>query len=491
MNLLLVAVFLPFVAGLLVALFSKRYYHSCNVLMLGVSVFAFLAILSQAPAILSGEIAPVQLADLDFFKLIFAVDALSLLMASVISFLWIFTFTYSFGYMFGEHSLPRFFTSLTMCLGATLGIIFSGNLITFFIFYELLTIIVYPLVIHEETIEAFRAGIIYMSYLLSGGAVLFFAIVLTYFLSDGNLAFTLGGIPQLAGQSRGILYLLFFLFVGGLGVKSAIVPLHSWLPRAMVAPTPVSALLHAVAVVNVGLYGFIRMIYHVFGPQLFAELHLDLILACIVTITIILGALRALRVEKIKKLLAYSTINQLSYVILGASSLNPTALLGALIHVVYHSIMKITLFYSAGTIIRQTGKTRIQELSGLAKTMPITCAAFTIGALGISGLPPIAGWVSKWYLIDGFLEIGRPWFAAVFILSTIIEIGFLSPPIIYAYFGGSDNRQDNPRIKPNRIEAPKAMLFPLLVVAILSITFGLIGSLPFVFARASLEALIP
>lgn len=491
MSLLLSTIFLPFLVAVLIALIGERKDYLRNGLLMAISSYNFVIVLYYSEPILSGQLAPYVLADLDFFQLAFHVDALSLLMGSVITFLWIFTSSFSIGYMAGEHSLPRYFTSLTVCLGATMGIIFSANLMSFFIFYEMLTIAVYPLVIHEETEEALRAGVVYLVYLLSGGTLLFFAIILTYFLTGGNLTFAVGGIPQLAQQKPMILYFLFFLFVTGLGVKGALVPLHIWLPRAMIAPTPVSALLHAVAVVNVGLYGFIRMIYNVFGPTLFERLNMDTYLAIPASITIVLAAMAALRVNKIKKLLAYSTINQLSYVILGASSLHTMALMGALIHVVYHSVMKITLFYSAGTIMKRTGKTHIQQMSGLAKIMPVTCAAFTVGALGISGLPPIAGWISKWYLIEGFLDIGRPWHASIFIVSTIIEIGFLSPPILYAYFGGKHDHHEQSQAGSFKREAPLDMLIPLAVVAILSITFGLFGSLPFVFGKASIKILIP
>lgn len=489
--LLMLTIFLPFVVAIAIALLGEKNNYIRNALLMAISVFNFVVVLYNSGPIILGQLSPYIMADLDFFKLAFNIDALSLLMASVITFLWIFTSSYSIGYMAGEHALPRYFTSLTICLGATMGIIFSANLMTFFIFYEILTIAVYPLVIHEETEEAMRSGTVYLIYLLSGGTAVFFGIILTYFLCNGNLNFTQGGIPQLVGKDPMMLYLIFFLFTAGFGVKGALIPLHVWLPRAMVAPTPVSSLLHAVAVVNMGLYGFIRMIYNVIGPTIFANLSMDIILAIPASITIVLAAIAALRVEKIKKLLAYSTINQLSYVILGASSLHPMALMGALIHVVYHSVMKITLFYSAGTIMKQTGKTNIKEMSGLARTMPVTCAAFAIGALGISGLPPIAGWVSKWYLIEGFLDIGRPWTASVFILSTIIEIGFLAPPILYAYFGGKDIKQKDIHVGYFNLEAPLDMLIPLVVVAVLSITFGLFGSLPFVFGRASIEALIP
>jgi len=344
MSLLLSTIFLPFLVAVLIALLGERNNNLRNGLLMAISSFDFAVVLYYSKPILAGQLAPYVLADLDFFQLAFHADALSLLMGSVITFLWIFTSSFSIGYMAGEHSLPRYFTALTVCLGATLGIIFAANLMSFFIFYEMLTIAVYPLVIHEETEEALRAGVVYLVYLLSGGTLVFFAILLTHSLTGGNLTFTIGGIPQLAQQKPMILYLLFFLFVAGLGVKGALVPLHIWLPRAMIAPTPVSALLHAVAVVNVGLYGFIRMIYHVFGPALFERLNMDTFLAIPASITIILAAVAALRVDKIKKLLAYSTINQLSYVILGASSLHAMALMGALIHVVYHSVMKITLF---------------------------------------------------------------------------------------------------------------------------------------------------
>ncbi|MBI5788589.1 MAG: monovalent cation/H+ antiporter subunit D family protein [Candidatus Schekmanbacteria bacterium] len=496
-NMLLLTIFLPFVITLVILLLGEKRIYARNGILMAISIFEFVVVLSHSQAVLAGKLSPMTLADLDFFTLTFNVDPLSLLLGSLISFLWIFTTSYSIGYMSGEHALVRYFSSLTVCLGATMGIIFSANLMTFFIFYEILTIAVYPLVIHEETEEAYRAGVVYMVYLLSGGTLVFFGIILTYYLSGGNITFTIGGIPQLVKASPAMLYLLLFLFSAGFGVKAAIIPLHVWLPRAMVAPTPVSALLHAVAVVNMGLYAFIRMIYNIFGPALFAHLKMNNILAVPAVFTIILAAIAALRMDKIKKLLAYSTINQLSYVILGASSLHPIALLGALVHLVYHSVMKITLFYSAGTIIKRTGKTKIREMSGLAKTMPVACAGFAIGALGISGLPPIAGWVSKWYFVKGFLELERPWLGAVFIISTILEIGFFAPPVLYAYFGGnigSQQVQENKHTNADddcRFEAPLDMLIPLAVVTILSVTFGLFGSLPFVFGRAAINSLLP
>ncbi len=488
---LISTVFIPFVIALTVILIGERNDKLRNVLIMIMPFYNLIGFLANSAAILAGKLPVVTIADLGFFTITFRADPLALLMGTLVTFLWVFTSSYSIGYMQGEHALPRYFASLTVCLGATMGIILAANLFTLFLFYEMLGFAVYPLVIHIETEEAFKSGVVYLLFLLVGGSFLLFGIILTYVLTKGNITFVPGGMAGLADGSQLALYSLFFMFLIGFGVKSAIMPLHVWLPRAMIAPTPISALLHAVAVVNMGLYGMIRMIYNVFGPALFGKLHLDIILAVPACITIIFAAIAALRVDKIKRLLAYSTINQLSYVILGAASLHAMAFMGALVHIVYHSVMKITLFYSAGTIIKQTGKVKIKEMSGLAKKMPVTCAAFTVGALGIAGLPPIAGWISKWYMVEGFLKIGNPWLASVYIISSIIEIGFLTPPILYAYFG-KDEGKHSAKAHPadSKYEAPLDMLIPLAVVAILSITFGLFGSLPFVYGTAAVENLL-
>jgi multicomponent Na+:H+ antiporter subunit D len=487
---LLSLIFLPFLVAIVISLLGSR-QRLRNFLLMGISIHNFLIVLGLGPEVLKGNRFLLTILKSPFFNLEFQLDPLSLLMGALVTFLWIFTSSYSIGYMAGEHAQTRYFTALTICLGATMGIIFSRNLLSMFIFYELLGLAVYPLVIHIETEEALRAGVVYLVYLLIGGAMLLLAIIFLYNLTGGNLDFTPGGIPGLGGVQPWVLYILFFLFMVGFGVKGALIPLHIWLPRAMIAPTPVSALLHAVAVVNMGLYGFIRMIYNVFGPSLFQRLHLDIVLAVPATMTIILGAIAALQVEKIKHLLAYSTINQLSYVILGAASVHPMALMGALIHIIYHSIMKITLFYSAGTIIKQTGKEKIKQMAGLAREMPISCAAFAIGAVGLLGLPPIAGWISKWYLIEGFLNINRPWSASVFIISTIIEICYFTPPLLYAYFWHASPENQGGLPRETKFEAPLDMIIPLAVVAILSFTFGLFGSLPFIFGRATVNSLLP
>jgi multicomponent Na+:H+ antiporter subunit D len=269
---LLSLIFLPFLVALALSMLGSRKLLR-NILVMGISIYNFLVILSLSSDVLEGNRFSLTLLKLPFFNLEFQLDPLSLLMGMLVTFLWIFTSSYSIGYMAKEHAQTRYFTALTVCLGATMGIIFSKNLLSMFIFYELLGLAVYPLVIHIETEEALRAGVVYLVYLLTGGATLLLSIILTYSFSGGNLDFTTGGIPALTKIQPWLLYILFFLFVVGFGVKGALMPLHIWLPRAMIAPTPVSALLHAVAVVNMGLYGFIRMIYNIFGPVLFKQLH--------------------------------------------------------------------------------------------------------------------------------------------------------------------------------------------------------------------------
>ena len=445
------------------------------------------------------------------FALAFRADGFALYMGLLISFLFFLTMIYSFGYMEheGERGQTRYYCCLILALGSTMGIMFAADMVTYFICFEWLTMSVYPLVIHSETEEAYNAGVKYMIYLMTGGALVLMGIIATYGLSGGNLVFTPGGIPALRHQSVEMLWLLCLLFTFGFGFKAAIMPMHSWLPDAMIAPTPVSAVLHAVVVVNVGLSGFFRTFYNVIGIQVVERIGFGVFLGIMASITIIVSALIALRQNEIKRMLAFSTVNQLSYVLLGIVSFNVLGMLGALLHVVYHSFMKITLFYSAGTIITQSGNKYIGKMAGLAKKMPVTMGAFTVGAVGIIGLPPVAGWISKWYLIQAYFTDATPlhiMFGCVFILSGLIEMGYFTPPIFLAYFkkpleedleqplenthdshgGGGDHAQ---QAEGGR-EAPLTMLVPIAIVAIVSLVFGFWGSLPHSLAKSALASLM-
>ncbi|MEW6087601.1 MAG: proton-conducting transporter membrane subunit [bacterium] len=492
--LIFLPVIVPIIISFLIFLCGEKRYTLRYIFLFIASIFDFAVVVFIMPLVLKQSLPPFILLQTTFFNLGFKVDVFSILLAMVVTFLWIFTNSYSIGYMGKSHSLRRYYTSLSFCEGAAIGIIFAADLFTLFVFYELLTISVFPLVIHEETEEASRSGIMYLVYTLSGGAMILFGCFITHSLTAGQIEFTPGGIPGLAGQNKAVLYLLFILFTAGFGVKGALVPLHAWLPRAMVAPTPISALLHAVAVVNVGTYGLIRMIYDIFGKDLFLKLHLNTVLALGCVVTILGAAVIALRQRQLKKLLAYSTINQLGYVVLGAASLNYYTLTGGLVHIMYHSIMKISLFYAVGMIITFKGKTRISQLSEISKEMPVTMACFVIGALGIVGLPPMAGWISKWNLVKGHLLINEPVLAIVFLINTVIELAYFLPPILYAYFGVREEitalAEKTLLQEKGGLEAPLNMLLPLVVVTILSFTFGFIGSLPYVLSHKAAAELL-
>lgn len=492
--LILLPIIIPFIAAILIILIKEKNDTLRNIIILSACIIDFALVLWISTLVLSGIFPSFTLIDLGFFTLQFRVDNLSLLMAVLVTFLWTFTELYSFGYMTGEHEQTRYYSCLTLALGAEMGIIFGANLLTLYIFYELLTITVYPLVIHEQSTEAYRAGIVYLVYLLGGGIMVLFGILLTYLTTDGNITFTVGGIPELVNKSRLVLYLLSSLFIFGFGVKGCLMPFHAWLPQAMVAPTPISALLHAVAVVNAGVYGIIRVIYSVLGSVLFRQLYLNYALGIFATITIILSAIFALRQRQIKRLLAYSTVNQLSFVILGAAAAHPVALFGALLHLLFHSIMKITMFYAVGGIIKQTGKTLIKEMAGLARQMPLIWGAFAIAAWGIVGIPPVAGWVSKIYLIQGYLNLRQPYFAIVFLISSMLELGFLMRPLIYAYFKQSESFPLSiglPFGEKYFLEAPLCILVPTILAAILSLTFGLFGGVPYILSRATVKEFFP
>ena len=319
--------------------------------------------------------------------------------------LWLLTTIYAIGYLEGSPHRSRFFGFFSLCVTATVGVALAGNLITFVIFYELLTLATYPLVVHRGTEVARRAGQTYLAYTVSGGALLLLATVWLYTLT-GSLEFTPQGF--LWRREHGpVLVIIFALLIAGFGVKAALVPLHGWLPQAMVAPAPVSALLHAVAVVKAGAFGIVRVVYDVFGVEFAASLGVMQPLAWLAAVTIIYGSLRALFQDDLKRRLAFSTVSQVSYIALGVAIVGPIATIGGIVHLVHQGLMKITLFFCAGNLAETLGVHKISEMNGAGRRMPWTMAAFTVGAFGMIGAPPIAGFISKWYLGLGALETGQ------------------------------------------------------------------------------------
>ena len=403
---------------------------------------------------------------------------LSVLFVTLSALLWLVTTIYAIGYLEGSPHRSRFFGFFSLCVTATAGVAMAGNLLTFLLFYEMLTLVTYPLVVHRGTEAARQAGYTYLRYTLPGGVLLLIGTVWLYTVT-GTLEFTSRGFLQAVDESQHpALIAIFFLLVMGFGVKAALIPLHGWLPQAMVAPAPVSALLHAVAVVKAGAFGVIRIVYDVYGAEFASQLGVTQPLAILAAITILYGSLRALFQDDLKRRLAYSTISQVSYITLGVAIVGPIATIGGLVHLVHQGLMKITLFFCAGNLAETLGIHKISEMRGVGKRMPLTMAAFTVGALGMIGIPPIAGFISKWYLGLGALEVGQSWVVLVLIASTLLNAAYFLPVLYIVWFCEPDHPWCENRHFDNS-ETNWTLLLPALATAGMAVAAGLLASLPY------------
>jgi multicomponent Na+:H+ antiporter subunit D len=426
----------------------------------------------------NGQHYETRLALLPNLELVLIADTLSLFFLILSAGLWLVTTIYAIGYLEGSPYRSRFFGFFSMCVTATSGVALAGNLITFVIFYEMLTLVTYPLVVHRGTDAARHAGKTYLVYTIFGGTLLLLGTVWLYTLA-GTLEFTPRGfLNGLAEEHRPALIAIFTMLIAGLGVKAALVPLHGWLPQAMVAPAPVSALLHAVAVVKAGAFGIVRVVYEVFGAEFAAELGVTTFLAGIAAITIIYGSLRALFQDDLKRRLAFSTVSQVSYIVLGVAIAGPIATIGGVVHLVHQGFMKITLFFCAGNFAETLGVHKVSEMNGVGRRMPLTMAAFTIGAFGMIGAPPFAGFISKWYLGLGALEAGQDWVILILAGSSLLNAAYFLPILHAAWF------REPPVTWPEehdfgRKETALALLLPPLVTAAVALSAGLMASLSF------------
>jgi len=410
--------------------------------------------------------------------LVLNADALSVLFVSLSTILWFVTTVYAIGYLEDSPHRSRFFGFFSLCVSATIGIAMAGNLLTFLIFYELLTLATYPLVVHRGTPEALRAGRIYLIYTMTGGVVLLAGVAWLHVLA-GPLDFTETGIlADRTDIDPEKLKIVFFMLIAGLGVKAALVPLHGWLPKAMVAPAPVSSLLHAVAVVKAGAFGIIRVVYDVYGVEFASDLGVLFPLAILAAFTIIYGSVRALFQDELKKRLAYSTISQVSYIALGVAIVGPIATIGGIVHLVHQGVMKITLFFCAGNFAETLGIHHISEMHGVGRRMPWTMAAFTIGALGMIGVPPIAGFISKWYLAMGAVEANQYWVLAVLLGSSLLNAAYFLPILYVAWFKPQQQPWPHEHIK-SHYETSLALLIPPLFTAVAALLIGLFAAAPF------------
>ncbi len=458
---LAVAVSLLGVAFIVATRKSPNIREGCS---LAAATLKFLIVFSMIPTVLAGNTLHYTLLSLtsdSVLSIAFRVDAMGLLFAIIASFLWILTTFYSIGYMrsLKEHAQTRYYICFALTLSSTIGVAFSANLLTLYLFYELVGFFAYPLVVHNETKEAFAKGNKYLFYLFVMAKFFLLAAFLSYALS-GTLDFKPNGVfPPDADPT--LLTIAFFLFVVGIGAKGAIMPFHSWLPAAMIAPTPVSALLHAVAVVKVGVFAMLRVGLDTFGLEKLKELGVGTPVVFLVCFTIVAASVIALTRDNLKARLAYSTISQLSYIILGMVLLTASGVTGGVLHLANHAFSKITLFFCAGAIFVASGKTKVSELNGIGKQMPFTMAAFAIGSLSLIAFPPFAGFISKWYLVLGSIEAGQYFAVAALVTSSILNACYFLPIVYAAFF-----KDLPPGEKVERREAPAMMLVPLIITAI-------------------------
>nr|WP_307729228.1 proton-conducting transporter membrane subunit [Massilia agrisoli] len=467
------------VPGLVIFALPEQWRWQRTVLNLAGALAKLALIGVMVAGVLRGEHYEVRHTVLPGLELVLRADPLAILFLALSAALWFLTTLYAVGYLEGAPERSRFFGFFSLCVTATVGVAMAGDLFTFFFFYELLTLSTYPLVVHRGTPKALRAGAVYLAYTLAGGALLLAAIAWLYSL-QGQAEFAHGGVLAALGPARhGQLRLIFLLLVAGLGVKAALVPLHGWLPHAMVAPAPVSALLHAVAVVKAGAFGIVRVVYDVFGVEFAQSLQLLAPLAAAACITILWGSLRALWQDGLKRRLAYSTISQVAYIVLGVALFGPLGTVGALAHLVHQGIMKITLFFCAGNYAETLGVHKVSQMDGVGRRMPLTTAAFTLGALGMMGAPLTAGHVSKHYLMAGADAAGAPWAGWVLIASSVLNAGYFLPIIYRAWFRRPPGHWPNESIARRGLrETTLLLLVPPLVSALAVVAAAIFADAP-------------
>ena len=481
--LIVAAVIVPIAGGLLISLLPEKADKARNILAVAVTSVNAAIVLSILAEVLRGNVPAITLVSVSHgLDVTLRVDPLAAMFGTLAAVLWVFAALYSTGYMSHERNRRRYFTFYILSLGVTMGVAFAANLFTLYLFYEFLTIFTYPLVIHSGSPDAQVSGKRYITYSFIGAGLILAGIVMTYG-NAGTLDFASGGIITLAASPASILQIAFVCFILGFGVKAALMPLHAWLPAAMVAPTPVSALLHAVAVVKSGVFGMLRIMYSVFGPDTMLALDLGLFVAIMTSVTIITASVIALRQDVLKKRLAYSTISQLSYIGLGGGLLTVFGLTGSILHMLNHALLKITLFFCAGMIITVTGKKKISEMAGIGTRMPVTMLAFAIGSIGMVGILPINGFISKMYLIKGSMDANLAVVIVILMTSALLNAAYFLPIVVTAFFReGSFER-------PKGLEAPASMLFPVAILAGLCVVLGMKPDLTIPFVERVVSSL--
>lgn len=471
-------IIVPIIAGVLVWVFKmedrrKRQRFVGAAVIISMLLTVLVLLFSNGQSLKLFEVAP-------GFSFELAVDPLSVVFGLLVSILWVFTTFYAFGYMSHEGNEVRFFAFFTMAMGISVGLALAANPITLYLFYELLTFITFPLVTHAGTPEAIAAGKKYLVYSIFGATLSLVSIVFVTAFSSGvtgGLPFTMGGIlsQALVSGNTGLLQAMYFLGFLGFGVKSAVFPLHGWLPSAHVAPTPVTALLHAVAVVKAGIFGIMRLTYYCYGPDFLKGSWVQVVCLILIFITIVYGSSMALHTRHLKKRLAYSTVSQLSYILFCVMMLSQAGLQAALIYMVFHAVIKITLFFCCGSVMFTTGTTDVHDMQGYGKIMPATFACFAVASLGLTGVPPTAGFFGKFYLATAAFTSGQQALGVLGVVAVMVSVLltalYLLPVALKAIFPSKGNEVKDPTPK----DPPKTMSVP---VALLSVAIVVLGIVP-------------
>jgi len=473
---------LPFLGALGIAAAWRHPNLREGVTLVVAGLLCAIVVLNLLPMVRAGERPEWLAAEVfDGIELAFRIEPLGMLFACIASTLWIVNSIYSIGYMRGNDE-PRqtgFYVCFAVAIGSAMGIAFAGNLFTLFLFYELLTVSTYPLVAHKGSEDARVNGRIYIVLLMATSMTLLLPAIVWTYVAAGTADFTPGGILAGAGIGGGALVALMLMYVFGIG-KAAVMPVHFWLPAAMVAPTPVSALLHAVAVVKAGVFTVIKVMVYVFGLDFLAETGVGRPVVYLAGATVLIASIVALMQGNLKKRLAFSTVSQLSYVVMAAAVAHPAALAGAVLHMATHAVSKITLFFAAGSIYTAAHKTEIGQLDGIGRRQPWTMAAFGIGALAMIGLPPTAPFASKWFMLEGYMS-QTDWFAVcVIVASTCLNAAYFLP-IVWAAFWRAPPEEAHPHG-----EAPFPVVFALTLTAAGTILLFLYPGVPIELARAML-----
>lgn len=465
--LLILPLILPIIAALLLWVLPKDDRKLCDRFML---ISLAISTIVSALAVLSAEKSVTLWQMTETIRIGLRTDGLARFYVAFISVVWMMVGIYSISYNAQDAHYRRYNCFFLATYGVLMGLSMSANAITFYMFYEMMTLITLPLVMHTMEKEAVAAGIKYLIYSVFGASAALLGIFFMMYYGT-TLDFTVGGVldtAKIAGNEN-LLLVVAFVMILGFSVKAGMFPMHAWLPTAHpVAPAPASAVLSGV-ITKMGVLGIIRVIFYLVGPEFIRGTWVQYAFMTLALITVFMGSLLALRENVLKKRLAYSSVSQVSYILFGISTLHPIGFVGALLHIVSHSLIKNTLFLSVGAIIHETGKTRADELTGIGKIMPRVLCMFTIVSLGLIGIPPTGGFISKWYLAEGSLALGNWIGPAILLCSALMTAGYLLPVTIHGYFPGE-------AAIPDGHEASKLMWIPMLVLAVLSVAVGMFSN---------------